>query len=81
MTHEEIIREFREIEKYLKGKAESLKEQYGDKPEFATEQDEWHYELLMQVCRTVQESESVRPYIKVEVPEMRFAKAGYGIEI
>ena len=81
MTHEEIVKEIREIRDYLEKKAEDLKARNGEQPKFENEMDAWHYELLMQVCRTVQEPESVRPYIKVEVPEMRFAKAGYGIEI
>ncbi|MBQ3347103.1 MAG: hypothetical protein II876_04785 [Synergistaceae bacterium] len=83
MTHEEIVRELQEIRKYLEGKAEGLKARYGDKPDFATEMDEWHYELLMQVCRTVREQESVclGAYLEVQVPDMQFAHGGYGVEI
>ena len=81
MTHEEIVKELREIKKYLESKAQDIKARYGEKPELENEMDRWHYELLMQVCRTVQECECARSYIRVEVPDMQFARAWYGIEI
>lgn len=81
MTHEEIVKELREIRSYLESKAEDIKARYGERPEFGDKLDEWHYKLLMQVCQTVQEPTSVRPYISVEVPDINFAHSGYGIEI
>lgn len=81
MTHEEIIKEFREIREYLESRAEDIKARYGETPDFANEMDAWHYELLMQVCATIQEPQSIRPYMRVEVPDMKFAHSAYGIAI
>ena len=82
MTHEEIIKEFREISKYLQSRAKDIKARHGEVPDFANEMDKWHYELLMQVCKTVvEESKSITPYIKVEVPDMTFAHGSYGVAI
>lgn len=74
MTHEEIVKEFREIRAYLEGKAKDIKVRYGEQPSFSNETDEWHYKLLMQVCATIDEPQSVIPYIQ-------FTHSGYGIEI
>ena len=81
MTHEEIVKEIREIRDYLEKKAEDLKARNGEQPKFENEMDAWHYELLMQVCATVQEPKSVNLYIKIEVPDMKFARTSYGIKI
>ena len=81
MPHEEIVKEFREIRAYLEGKAKDIKARYGEQPSFSNDYDEWHYELLMQVCATISESASLIPLIMVDVPDLRFAHYGYGIEI
>lgn len=64
MTHDEIVKELREIGRYLQEKGKNIKARYGEKPEFANEMDEWHYKILMQVCGTIEERECINPYIK-----------------
>lgn len=81
MTHQELVKEFREICEYLHEKAEIVKARYGEKPEIASEQDEWHYEILMQVCKTVEERDGVRPQITVSIPDMQYGHGVYGIGI
>ena len=83
MTHEEIVKEFRKIEKYLHSRAKDIKTRYGDEPDFASEKDEWHYKLLMQVCQTIQERKSacLGAYMEVQVPDINYARNRYGIEI
>ena len=83
MTHTEIVKEFRKIEKYLQSRARDIKKQYGEKPEFESEMDAWHFELLMQVCKTVKEEETelFGPLIKVDVPNMQFAHYGYSVVV
>ena len=81
MTHDEIVKEFRRISKYLQSRAKDINVRNGENRDFANEMDKWHYELLMQVCATVQEPQSVTPYIKIDVPDMRYAHGTYGIEI
>ena len=81
MTHEEIVKEFRKIGKYLQNRAKDIKARYGENPVLANEEDKWHYELLMQVCQTVQEHQCIRPYIEVQVPDIRVAHNGYGVAL
>ena len=85
MTHEEIIKEFMRIRKYLQSRAKDIKARHGEKPDFANEMDEWHYEILMQLYKVIQEHECVNSvngtYLSVDVRHPSGLGFGCGIEI